>query len=485
MLDGVREFWRRLELATRPVHPDLEAALARRWAELPPHVKTPAQALGRRSAGCEGTHGVFPRCNLACTPCYHSRQANAVRTDGGHTVREVDRQMAYLRAQRGPGQHAQLIGGEVTLLAPEDHAETLLVMLRHGRKPMSMTHGDFDYEYLERLVLGPDRRPRLRHLAFAAHFDSMMFGRRGVSRPRDERELNPYRQRFCDMFRRLEREHGVTSYLAHNMTVTPRNLGQVAPVIRDCWDMGFRMFSFQPAAFVGNATRWKDDYRDLTADGVWAEVERGAGARLPRVFQMGDERCNRNVHGAKVGDRFFPFLDDQVPADLEVRDSYYEAFGGMNFQVPGPLLAARLARVAARHPRVVAVALRWGWRFVRRAGLGNLLRHGARPLTFVMHRFMHAEEVRPAWALLQQGVLSDDPRIRATQERLQACSYAMAHPESDMLVPACAQHSVYDPQENLELQRLLPLQRRPASRVPAEARVEACCETAGVAGPEA
>jgi len=23
-------------------------------------------------------------------------------------------------------------------------------MRRHGRKPMSMTHGDFDYEYLER-----------------------------------------------------------------------------------------------------------------------------------------------------------------------------------------------------------------------------------------------------------------------------------------------------------------------------------------------
>jgi hypothetical protein len=33
-----------------------------------------------------------------------------------------------------------------------------------------------------------------------------------------------------------------------NMTVTPRNLGQVAEVVRDCRDMGYRMFSFQPAA---------------------------------------------------------------------------------------------------------------------------------------------------------------------------------------------------------------------------------------------
>jgi hypothetical protein len=75
-----------------------------------------------------------------------------------------------------------------------------------------------------------------------------------------------------------------------------------------------------------------------------------------------------------------------------------------------------------------------------------------------MHSFMDARDVRPAWELLQRGETSDDPRIRATQERLQACSYAMAHPESDTLVPACAQHGVLDPQENLELMKLLPLE---------------------------
>ncbi|MBA2517881.1 MAG: radical SAM domain-containing protein, partial [Solirubrobacterales bacterium] len=78
-------------------------------------------------------------------------------------------------------------------------------------------------------------------------------------------------------------------------------------------------------------------------------------------------------------------------------------------------------------------------------------------VTFVMHSFMDARQVRPAWEGLQRGELSDDPAIRATQERLQACSYAMAHPESDTLVPACAQHSVLDPLENLQLQELLPM----------------------------
>ncbi|MGH2805558.1 MAG: radical SAM domain-containing protein, partial [Thermoleophilaceae bacterium] len=255
---GLRRGLVRLDLATRPEHPDTDRALARRWAELPDAVRVPGQLLGTRTAGCEGTQGVFPRCNLACTPCYHSREANRVPTDGEHTVAEVGRQMAYLRATRGTGQHAQLIGGEVTLLGPRDHARALLTMERHGRKPMSMTHGDFDYDYLRELAIDADGRPRFRVLRFAAHFDSLMLGRRGVRRPRDERELNAHRRAFVAMFRRLRCEHGVRCDLAHNMTVTPRNLTQLAGVVGDCLDMGFGMFSFQPAARVGNQSRWRE-----------------------------------------------------------------------------------------------------------------------------------------------------------------------------------------------------------------------------------
>ena len=285
----------------------------------------------------------------------------------------------------------------------------------------------------------------------------MMFGRRGIKRARDEAELNPYRQRFCEMFQRLEREHGVKHYLAHNMTVTPRNVGQVAEVVRDCRDMGFRMFSFQPAAFIGNDNRWKDDYDEMTSgDGVGGGRAR-RGARLPcHAFQIGDERCNRTAYGAYVGDRYIPLLDDRVPQDLRVRDAFYATVGAMDFTAP--LLVPRLARAFARRPGLVPLAVRWAGRFARRAGgWRRLLRHRPRAVTFVMHSFMDARDVRPAWELLQRGETSEDPRVRATQERLQACSYAMAHPESDTLVPACAQHSVLDPEENLELTELLPV----------------------------
>src|SRR5260370_40004155 len=106
--------------AFRPADPEFAAALARRWAELPETARTPGQLLGRHAVGCEGTHGVFPKCNLACTPCYHSRDANQVRVDGPHTLARVQAQMALLREQRGARGHAQLNVDHGTPLGPHD-----------------------------------------------------------------------------------------------------------------------------------------------------------------------------------------------------------------------------------------------------------------------------------------------------------------------------------------------------------------------------
>jgi hypothetical protein len=451
---------RDLEVDTRPVHPETRAALDVRWAALPEGARTPSQALGQHAVGCEGTHGVFPRCNLACTPCYHSRDANRVRIDGEHTRREVSAQMALLRKIRGPRAHAQLIGGEVTLLPPEDHAATLQIMRDAGREPMSMTHGDFDYDYLEQLALGADGRRRFGRLSFAGHFDMMMFGRRGIERPADEAALHPYRLRYTQMFARLRREHGVRSFLAHNMTVTPTNLHQIADVLRECRDYGFGLFSFQPAAFVGDDRRWHEGYREHTDDDVWEQVEAGIGARLPyKAIQIGDERCNRTTYGFLVGPDYFPVLDDEDPADLRTRDAFISRLGGVNFSLtPPPQLAVKIARVVVRHPSVVVETARWLGRTARKVGVRRLLKHrSVRPLTFVMHSFMDAKDVAPAWELMQRGETATDPKVRATQERLQACSYAMSHPETGELVPSCVQHGVLDPVENVELRRLLPL----------------------------
>ena len=476
-IERVKASLRRFELLTRTIDPEKRARLDERWAELPDGVKTPEQMVGRHAIGCEGTHGVFPKCDLTCSPCYHSGDANKVRIDGEHTVREVDRQMSYLRKRRGPRGHAQLIGGEVSLLAPDDHAAALLSMRSYGREPMSMTHGDFDYEYLEKVALGADGKARFRKLSFAGHFDSLMRGRRGLPRPHAESELTEYRRRFVDMFTRLRREHGIRSYLAHNMTVTPENVGQIADVVAEATTMGYSMLSFQPAAFVGDDRRWSGRFRDISGDDVWSQIESGLGTRVPhKGAQMGDPRCNRSGFGFMVGNQWIPFIDEKRPEDMAARDMFYRDFGGMTIGgVPGWVAGLRLLRGVAAHPRALGPATLYGISLLKRAGGPSaLLRNKVRPMTFVMHTFMDAADVTPAWELLQAGVMSDDPTIRGTQERLQACVYAMAHPESDMLVPACAQHSVLDPIENIELRNLLPIvEVRSAQRANVSADVSA------------
>ncbi len=458
-------WWRRAEQATRPVHPVTERVLAERWAALPPGVKTKQQLLGRHAVGCEGTHGVFPKCDLTCSPCYHSKDANKVRVDGAHTVAQVDAQMSILEARRGPRAHAQLIGGEVSLLDPDDHAAALAVMRKHGREPMSMTHGDFTADYLRAVALDETGEPRFGRLSFAAHFDSLMRGRTGIPRPRTEVELHPFRARFVEMFRELRRDHGVRSYLAHNMTVTPANLGQLEHIVADVSGMGFSMLSFQPAAHVGDERRWKGgDYRSVGIDDVWDRLEAGLGQRVAwQALQFGDPRCNRSAFGIRVDDRWVPMFDPDDDADLVARDRALAHFGGVNFGGTTPLvLVVKVLRVLARHPGDVRVALTWVGRLTGRSGgvrhSWTSWRRGAvTPMTYVVHRFMDAADVAPAWKLMLEDQVATDPAVRATQERLAACSYAMAHPETGELVPACVQHSVLDPGENEQLRRLLPL----------------------------
>ncbi len=455
------------ERGTRPSNPDTRAALQQRWDGLPATARTPEQVLGRVAVGCEGTHGVFPRCNLTCSPCYHSADANKVRVDGSHTLDQVTAQMSLFRVLRGPRAHAQLIGGEVSLLDPDDHAAALIAMRAAGREPMSMSHGDFDQDYLERLVTDANGALRLRRVSFAAHFDSLMRGRRGVVRPRCEADLDEHRRAFVAMFAELGRRLGLRSYLAHNMTVTADNLDQVADVVRAVRGMGYQLMSFQPAALVGDERRWPSGRQGVTIEDVWAQLERGMGQPLAwQALSVGDPRCNRTAFGFVVGERWVPVLDPASPSDLAARDLCLRHYGGLGLDAsrPGTVLV-RLVRAAARQPGHLVVAAAWSRRAARRAGGVRHLLHSAvrgrvRGLTLVVHAFMDADVVNPAWELMGAGEVADEPRVREAQERLAACSYHMAHPETGELVPACVQHSVLDPGENKDLAVMLPFPSR-------------------------
>lgn len=118
-----------------------------------------------------------------------------------------------------------------------------------------------------------------------------MFGRRGAPRQPDEAAPHLYRAEFIARFQRLRRRHGVRNFLAHSLTVTPANLGEVADVARTVSRMGFGLLASQPAAWVGDEQQHRGS---VDPDTVWAEIGRGIGARLDhRLFENGDVRCNR------------------------------------------------------------------------------------------------------------------------------------------------------------------------------------------------
>ena len=100
---ALKRCWSSLDEATRPVDPELVRALSRRWQELPEAARTPAQLLGRRTTGCEGTHGVFPRCDLACTPCYHSVRPTGYAWTGRTPSKRSTGRWHCLRRCAGPG----------------------------------------------------------------------------------------------------------------------------------------------------------------------------------------------------------------------------------------------------------------------------------------------------------------------------------------------------------------------------------------------
>lgn len=389
--------------------------------------------------------------------------------------------MQLLRDLRGPIAHCQLIGGEVSLLDPDDHVLALETMRFFGRIPMSFTHGDFDYNYLKRLAVKQGRK-RFDRIDFAVHFDMEMKGRVGAQHVKTEMDLTPFRKRFVGMFRTLRREYGVRYYLAHNMTVQQSNLPYVAEAVREMRSMGFRLLSFQPAAKQGNDKRWVVNLREVQDDDgemVWKEIEKGMGIRLPySLFQMGDVRCNRMSVCAVVGPKessrakVFSLFDDLCPQDVRARDLIMTHVG--NIVLKPKILALKILRILLFRPWLMIPAMLWCLRIIKRAGgIMPILRWGITPLTIVMHRFMDANDVSKAWKLMEAGVSSEDPkvdqtgpRIRETMQRLAACSYAMAQPDTGRIVPACVQHSIYDPVENKELVQKLPLNQPSQSVTP-------------------
>ena len=212
------------------------------------------------------------------------------------------------------------------------------------------------------------------------------------------------------------------------MTVTPANLDQVPHVVRSAAAAGFAMLSFQPAAFLGDDRRWHEDYRAHDRRrGVVADRGRGRGA-------AGLRTCSRTATSAATGP---PTGCSSVTGGSRCSTSTTRATrpcatpsSASSGRSASPARPARSAPPASRgwSPRTPASCRsRSGGRTgscaapAARAVARAAVRGRVRPLTFVMHQFMDAADVAPAWEATQRGEWSarpPRPRHPGTPRRL-------------------------------------------------------------------
>jgi MoaA/NifB/PqqE/SkfB family radical SAM enzyme len=396
---------------------ETRAVLAAAWAALPPALRLPTQFLGRQYVGCAATIGVMPRCDFSCSGCYLGADANRVRP---RPVGDVKAQLRLIRSWLGPGGNLQLSDGEVTLRSESELIELIAFARSIGLVPMLMTHGETFRRkpgLLERLMVSGG----LSEVCF--HVDTTMRGRRdGYADARSEAELDGLRAELADLIRAARRRTGRRLECASTVTVTRRNIDEVAGIVR--WFLqhadAFKMVSFQPLAAVG---RTDPRLEGVARDELWQRIAEGAGdAELCRgEAWLGHPECSRFVQGLAVrrGERvaLVPLYRRDCPEEMRMLGELLDRVGGTSFRLDARRRAwLRAGSMLVRHGGFVArQAIPYLWRLARRTGLRR-----ARYFCIVSHHFMSAAE-----AVTPLG-----------RERLSACAFRV--PIDGRLEPMCA-----------------------------------------------
>jgi pyruvate-formate lyase-activating enzyme len=361
-----------------PVYGDLderERMLRAAWERLDPPLRTPNQVLGRRSTiGCVALE-ITQRCNLDCTLCYLSENAERVRDLPIEVIFErIDR----IRETYGPGVGVQVTGGDPTLRRREELVAIVRRIAERELRPSLFTNGiRATRDLLEELAAAG-----LYDVAF--HVDTTQ----RLKRYPDEEALNEVRRRY------IERARGLRIAVIFNTTVHAGNLEEVPMLVRFFRNNAdvVGMASFQIQAATGRG-EWGGRAPHVTADAVAERIRRGVG--LPALAWdtalIGHPRCNRGTMLATAGSRAVDVLTDRP-----LYERFIQEFRHVPFDRRDVAGTARTVMASAfRNPywllRGGAFLARKAWalrrELVRRRPIGKI--------TFFVHDFMDAAALDP------------------------------------------------------------------------------------------
>ncbi|MGF1448655.1 MAG: radical SAM protein [Opitutales bacterium] len=415
---------------------DSAERLRAQWQRLPAHLRTPNQISGRTGVGCAATHHVMERCDFACTCCYLSQGANRIPA---LPFAEVQAQLDTIRGHLGPGGKTQITAGEVTLLPVEDLGRIVAYARQIGLDPMVMTHG-------QRLLKEPDYLIRLVRdyglQRVSIHIDTTQRGRAApFDRPADEATLNPLRDQFADLIRRVRKETGQVLTAASTVTVTLDNVGQLGPVLR--WFVrnadAFRLVNFLPVAAVGRTRSGAAGA--LSPEGLHWAFEQALGMRLnASPLHFGHPGCNAILPLVilQAGPGSEPVVIEAIRADhpwdaqmlarcLDALGASIDWSGGWRANLR-PMLGRLLQR-----PRLLAALAGYGiWR-------------GLQELPVVLHLLAksllrgHRPRLRPFVLSAHRFMSPGDLETETGQERLQACIFKV--PVDGEMIPMCTMNA--------------------------------------------
>ncbi len=345
-------------------------------------VYTPNQILGRtQPVGCTAVE-ITQRCNLDCTLCYLSENAESTRDI---PLAEVLRRLAEIRATYGPGTNVQITGGDPTLRKHDELVEIVRYARAIGLRPSLFTNGIA----ASRKLLTELARVGLGDVAF--HVDTTQ-ERPGFS---SELDLNRLRLEY------LERARGLGLMVIFNTTVHAGNFAELPALVEffvaHAGELG--LVSFQLQAATGRGT-WGGRAALISLESVRGQIDAGTHRNMPwDVIRVGHPRCHSYVPTWVIGGEVFPVIDDAGLFAAFLRDLAVPAGSGATSlpelrHVPLRRALGSYGAAALARPVWFWRALKYGVRLVwqsRRAWLRGA--PAVRKLSFFVHNFMDAKDL--------------------------------------------------------------------------------------------
>jgi MoaA/NifB/PqqE/SkfB family radical SAM enzyme len=252
------------------------------------------QFLGRkRSIGCVSLE-ISQRCNLNCSLCYLSENANDV---ADIPLPELLKRLDEIRINYGVGTNVQISGGDPTL---RDRGE-LLEIVRYARniglQPALFTNGiKCPRDLLEELA-----ECGLSDVAF--HVD-LTQKRNGYQ---TEEELNAVRREY------IERARGLPIMVIFNTTVFEDNFHELPKLIEffvSQADM-VGMASFQLQAETGRG-ELRERHECVSLESVQRKIDIGSKTNFPwNSIIIGHPECHSYSAGLVVNGNVYPLLNDE------------------------------------------------------------------------------------------------------------------------------------------------------------------------------